>query len=205
MKIFIDFLSIILFYVAYQVYENVPIKIIHFINSWLHVALIPGEKSNAIYFAILIGIVAAGLQTLFHWVIDGKPTKLHLITLFAFLLFGGITIFLRDPVFIKWKPTLVNAIFALIFLVSTMIGSMPLAQRMMGNFMHASKQVWHRLTISWAVFFLVIAILNIIVAYNFSESSWVNFKLFGILGLTIGFLMIQAFYISKNSQTKIKK
>lgn len=205
MKIFFDFLSLILFYIAYQVYENIPINIIHSINSWLHIALIPGEKSNAIYFAILIGIAAAGFQTLFHWIIDGKPTKLHLITFFAFLLFGGITIFLRDPVFIKWKPTLVNAIFAAIFLGSTMLGNKPLVQRVMGNAIHAPSQVWHRLTISWSIFFLVIAILNIIVAYKFSESIWVNFKLFGILGLTIGFLVIQTLYISINSQTKIKK
>ena len=205
MKFFIDFSTLILFYVAYQVYENIPIKIIHSINTWLHVALIPGEKSNAIYFAILIGIATAGLQALLHWVIDGKPKKSNLITLFAFLLFGGITIFLRDPVFIKWKPTLVNAIFAVIFLGSTMLGNKPLVQRIMGNSINASKEVWHRLTINWAVFFLIIAILNIIIAYNFSESSWVNFKLFGILGLTFGFLVIQAFYISKYSQTMIKK
>jgi len=204
MKLLLDYISIALFYVAYLFYTHVPEWVIHFINSWLHLELIPGEKSNAIYFAVLVGIIAAGLQTLSHWIIAGKPQKLHLIAFFAFLLFGGLTLILRDPVFIKWKPTLINAAFAIILLGSTFIGRMTMMERLMGNFVQASKHVWHRLTISWAVFFLFIAILNIIVAYKFSESTWVNFKLFGILGLTFGFLIIQTAYLSKHLQVKNK-
>ncbi len=202
MKIFFDFLSIILFYLAYQFYEYVPEGVIQSINSWIHLGLKQGEQNNAIYFAILVGIVAAGLQALYHWVLDGNPSKTHMITFFAFLIFGGITLYLHNPVFIKWKPTIVNAVIAVIFLGSTVIGNKPLVERMMGRSIQASTRIWHRLTLGWAIFFAFIAILNIFVAYNLSESVWVNFKLFGILGLTIGFLVIQTIYLSKHSHNK---
>lgn len=101
MKVLFDFLSVVLFYLAYQFYEFVPDKLVHSINSWLHVGLISGEKSNAIYFAILIGVAAAGLQTLFHWAMDGKPTKSHILAFFIFLILGGTTLFIRDPRFTK--------------------------------------------------------------------------------------------------------
>ena len=199
MKLLIDYLSIVLFYIAYQFYVHVPEGVILTLNSWLTLGLEAGSKSSAIYFAILIGIAAAGLQTIIHWMLDGKISKLHLITFLAFLILGGITLFLRDPVFIKWKPTIINIIFACVFLASTVIGEKTLLERMMGKTIQTSKQVWHRLTLSWTAFFLFIAILNIIVAYKFSETTWVNFKLFGILGLTFCFLVLQALYLSKQS------
>ncbi len=200
MKLLFDYLSIILFYIAYQFYAHVPESAVLIINSWLGLDLVAGDKSSAIYFAVLVGIIAAGLLTLVHWIFKGTPTKLHLFTLFAFLIFGGITLFLRDPVFIKWKPTIVNMIFACVLLSSMFIGEKTLVERMMGKTIQTSKQVWHRLTLSWVAFFLFIAILNIIIAYKFSETAWVNFKLFGILGLTFCFLVIQAFYLSKQYQ-----
>ncbi len=202
MKFLFDFLPIILFYIAYQFYEYVPEGAIQSINSWAHIGLIQGEQNNAIYFAILVGIVIAGLQTLWHWVLDRKPSKAHIITFSAFIIFGGITLYLRNPVYIKWKPTIVNAVIAAVFLGSTIIGNKPLVERMIGHSIQASKRIWHRLTLGWAVFFAFISTLNIFVAYNFSESVWVNFKLFGILGLTVGFVAVQAVYLSKHIQTK---
>ena len=197
MKLLIDYFSVVLFYLAYQFYTRIPEDFVFSINAWIPLGLVAGEKSSAIYFAIFVGIVAAGLQTLIHWILEGKPTKLHLIAFFAFLLFGGITFFMRDPVFIKWKPTIVNMIFAIVFLGSTFVGKKSLVEHMLGNSMQVSKRIWNRLTLSWAIFFVFVAILNIIIAYNFSESTWVNFKLFGILGMTFCFLVIQALYLSK--------
>lgn len=198
MKLFIDYLSVVLFYIAYKFYVQVPAETILTMNSWLGLGLEVGDKSSAIYFAVLIGIVVAGLQTIIYWAIDGKPTKMHLVAFFAFLIFGGMTFFLRDPIFIKWKPTIVNAIFAIVFLGSIVIGDKTLPEHLMGKTIQVSKDVWHRLTLSWTAFFLFVAVLNIIVAYNFSEAAWVNFKLFGILGLTFSFLVIQALYLSKH-------
>ncbi len=199
MKILFDYFSIILFYIAYQFYALIPASVVHNINTWLPISFTPGDKSNAIYFAVLIGIIAAGLQTLIQWLAHGKSSKLQIFTFLIFLILGGITLFLRDPVFIKWKPTVVNLIIAAIFYGSTVVGSKPLAERIMGGTLKAPSKIWQRLTYSWAAFFLVVAILNIIVAYNFSESMWVNFKLFGILGLSIFFLILQALYLSKHT------
>lgn len=202
MKILFNYLSIVLFYIAYQFYTHVPAEIVYFVNSWLPISLVPANKSYAIYFAVLVGIIVAGLYTLFQWLLDGKSTKLQLFTFLIFLSLGGITLFLRDPAFIKWKPTVINFIFAVILFGSTIFGTKPLAERIMGGVIDASSQIWHKITYSWATFFLFIATLNIIVAYKFSESIWVNFKLFGILGLSIFFLMLQALYLSKHLQVK---
>ena len=94
----------------------------------------------------------------------------------------------------------INVIFALILFGSTLIGEKTLLERMMGNTLHISKLVWYRLTLSWTGFFVFIAVLNIVIAYKFSETTWVNFKLFGILGLTFCFLVLQALYVSKQSE-----
>ncbi len=203
MKLIFDYLSVVLFYIAYKFYVHVPEGIITTMNAWLFIGLTHGDKNSAIYFAVIIGIITAGILVLIHWGVNGKPSKLHIITFFAFLLFGSFTLFLRDPVFIKWKPTIVNAIFAIIFLGSIFIGEKTLLERMMGKTLQASKRVWRILTISWIIFFLFIAILNIIIAYKFSESIWVNFKLFGILALTFCFMVIQALYLAKQQPDEL--
>ena len=202
MKFLLDYVSIILFYVAYQFYAHVPAEVVNFVNSWLPVSLVPTDKSNAIYFAVLVGIIAAGLQTLIYRAVNGKSAIFQLITFLIFLILGGITLFMRNPDFIKWKPTIVNLIIAAIFFGSTVIGNKSLAERIMGTAFNAPSQIWLRMTIGWSVFFLFIAALNIIVANNFSESMWVNFKLFGILGLSIFFLILQALYLSKYIQAR---
>ena len=114
-----------------------------------------------------------------------------------FLIFGGATLFLRDPTFIKWKPTVINLVFALIFLGSAFIGDKPLAQRFLGNAIEAPKSIWYRLNTAWIIFFVSVAAINLYIAYNFSEEIWVNFKLFGMMGLTIAFIIIQMVVLSR--------
>ena len=123
---------------------------------------------------------------------------MHLITLALFLVFGGATLFLKDPLFIKWKPTAINWLFGLAFLGSQFIGEKPLVQRMMGQAVKLSSAIiWRNLNLAWVGFFAVSGLLNIYVAFNYSEETWVNFKLFGLLGLTIVFIIAQAVYLSK--------
>ena len=197
MKLLSDYLSVVLFYLAFVFYVRIPEEIISKMNSSLALGLVPGNKDSAIYFAVFIGIVVAGVQTLIDWLINRKISNLYLFAFIAFLVFGGMTFLFRNPIFIYWKPTIVNVIFAMIFIGSIFVGEKTLPERLMGKTIQVSKDVWHKLTLSWTAFFLFIAVLNIIVAYNFSESTWVNFKLFGILGLTFSFLVIQALYLSK--------
>ena len=122
---------------------------------------------------------------------------MHLITLAILIVFGGLTLVLRDPVFIKWKPTVVNWMFGAAFLGSQFIGKRTLVERMMGHAISVPTPVWSRLNWAWILFFISMGLLNIYVAYSFSEATWVNFKLFGMMGLTLVFVFGQAFYLSR--------
>lgn len=174
MKFLTDFLPIVLFFIAYQLYD--------------------------IYVATAVAIATSGLQVGYLWLFRKKIEKMHLVTLGLLVVFGGLTLLLRDPLFIKWKPTVVNWLFAAVFLGSQLIGKKSMVERMMGHAVTLPIQIWNRLNISWGVFFLISGLLNLYVAFNFSEEIWVNFKLFGMLGLTIVFVLLQSFYIARHIQ-----
>jgi len=172
MKFLYDFFPIVLFFIAYKLY--------------------------GMYVATAVIIVSSLLQVGYSWFRHRKVEKMHLITLVIVLVFGGLTLILQDPVFIKWKPTVVNWLFAVAFLGSQFIGAKTLVERMMSTQIELPSPVWRRLNLTWVAFFIVSGAANIYVAYNYSEDTWVNFKLFGVLGLTIAFIIIQAFYISRH-------
>ena len=104
--------------------------------------------------------------------------------------------------FIKWKPSVINLIFALVFLGSAFIGKKPLVERLLGNAISAPRQIWLKLNTYWVVFFTGIAAINLYIAYNFSEEVWVNFKLFGMIGLTFLFIIMQIIILSRYSTIK---
>jgi len=171
MKFLFDLFPILLFFLAYKLYD--------------------------IYVATAVAIGAAFVQTGAYWLKHRKFEKMHLITLGILVLFGGLTLALRDPLFIKWKPTVVNWLFGVSFLGSQFIGERTLVERMMGHAITAPSPVWSRLNWAWTLFFVFMGLLNLYVAYNFSEDTWVNFKLFGMMGLTLVFVFAQAFYLSR--------
>ncbi|MFK8026965.1 MAG: septation protein A [Gammaproteobacteria bacterium] len=197
MKFFIEFLPVILFFAAYKLYSLIPAPIIESMNGVMPFTLSPGNPSDSIYFATLVAIVLSGITVLIHYLKHRDFNKNQTITFILFLIFGGATLFLRDPTFIKWKPTVINLVFALIFLGSTFIGDKPLAQRFLGGAIEAPKRIWLNLNTAWIIFFVFIAAINLYIAYNFSEEVWVNFKLFGMMGLTIAFIIIQMIVLSR--------
>jgi intracellular septation protein len=175
MKFLFDLFPILLFFVAYKMYD--------------------------IYVATAVAIGAAFVQTGLFWLKHRKFEKMHVITLLILVVFGGLTLILRDPVFIKWKPTVVNWLFGATFLGSQFIGERPLVERMMGHAITVPGPVWRRLNWAWILFFLAMGLINIYVAYSFSEETWVNFKLFGMMGLTLVFVFAQAFYLGRYMET----
>ncbi|MBL4851623.1 MAG: septation protein A [Gammaproteobacteria bacterium] len=173
MKLLLDFFPIILFFIAAKVYD--------------------------IYVATAVAIVASVLQVAYLWFRHGRVEKMHLITLAAIVLLGGTTLLLQDDMFIKWKPSVVNWLFALVFVGSQFIGKKPIIQRMMGNNFTLPTIMWTKLNLMWAGFFIFLGLANIYVAYNFDTDTWVNFKLFGMLGLTLLFIIVQTVYISRHA------
>ncbi len=171
MKFITDLFPVILFFIAYQIYD--------------------------IYVATAVAIAASFAQVGFSWLKHRSVPKMHLITLGLLVFFGGLTLILRDPLFIKWKPTVVNWLFAVAFLGSQFIGEKPLVERMMGKSVALPHKIWQNLNFAWVLFFIGSGALNLYVAFNYEEATWVNFKLFGLMGLTIAFIIGQALYLSR--------
>jgi intracellular septation protein len=111
-----------------------------------------------------------------------------------------MTLAFRDGNFIIWKVSIINWIFAAAFLGSEFVGTRkPLVERMMGQALQVPRPIWLKANHLWVAFFIVLGILNLVVAHFFSESTWVNFKLFGVLGLTFVFVIAQAFYLQRHA------
>lgn len=173
MKMLIDFLPIAIFVLVYQMTKDIVLAT-----------------------AVLIPATIA--QVLFTWWRWRKVEKMHLVTLALVVLLGGATVILGDGDFIKWKPTVVNWLFAVAFLLSPLFGGKSLIQRMMEKNLTLPAPVWMRLNLAWVGFFLAMGAINIAVFTHFSEEVWVNFKLFGMMGLTILFILIQGVYLARH-------
>lgn len=180
MKLLFDLFPVILFFAAYKLW--------------------------GIYAATGAAIVAALAQVGFTWWRHRKVDTLLLVTLGLIVVLGGATLLFHDSRFIMWKPTLVNWAFALAFLGSQFLfGSRPLVERMMGAQITLPPTVWRRLNLAWVLFFAALGVANLYVAFGYAldlpqaerEAIWVNFKLFGMMGLTLLFIVAQALYLSR--------
>jgi len=206
MKQLFDFFPILLFFILYKFYLDLPDELILSVNDWIPLMqLTPGESSDAIYLATLAAILITLVQVVMAAIIVKKVEKMPLITLAILIVFGGATLAFKDPLFIQWKPTAINWLFALVFFGSHFVGSKPLIQRMMEHAIEIEEQrVWLQLNLAWVGFFVVAGIANLVVApeidpfgLQFSEDTWVDFKLFGLMGMTIAFVVAQAFYLAR--------
>lgn len=171
MKAIIDLVPVILFAGAYFLYD-------FYVATWV----------------LMVAVVAQiVLLKLF-----GKPVeKMHWITLILVVGFGALTLFLHDPLFLMWKPTAINWLFAAAMLGSQLWMKRSIMARMLESVAHFPDFVTARLSYAWALFLFLLGVLNLYVAYNFSEAVWVNFKLFGLLGLTLAFTLAQGFYLAR--------
>jgi len=198
MKILFDFFPVALFFLAYKLFGSLPASWIGIANLFPLMALNQVEPKDAILFATLVIILATILQNALYFMMHHRFERMHLITLGILLVLGTLTLFLKDPLFIKWKVSMINWAFAVAFLVSQYVGSRKtLTERMMSSALEVPAHVWKFVNWMWAGFFAFIGVLNLIIAYNFSEDLWVDFKMFGVLGLTLVFIVVQAIYLQK--------
>ena len=154
-------------------------------------------KTGKIEEAILPLMIAAGVAIVGSYIIDRKVSPMLLFSTILIFIFGALTIYFNDPFFIKFKVTLVNLIFSFV-LFGGLYFDRPLLKSLMGTAIKLTDYGWIQLSKRWAYFFLFLAAANEIVYRNFSDTVWVNFKLFGIMGLTFIFIFSQAFFIQKN-------
>lgn len=141
------------------------------------------EATGAFMIATIISLVLG-------WSLERKLPVMPLVSGIFVLLFGGLTLYLADETFIKLKPTLVNTLFAVILFGGLLVGK-SLLKPLFGAAVQLTDRGWRILTIRWAIFFVVLAILNEVVWRSFSTDFWVSFKLFGIMPLTFLFAAAQ--------------
>ena len=174
MKLLFDLFPILLFFVAYKLVD--------------------------IYVATGVAIVASIAQI--GWLLARKRRVegMQWTSLAIIVVFGGMTLLLHDETFIKWKPTVLYALFALALGGAQLFFRRNLIRSAMARQLALPDAVWSRLNVAWMAFFAAMAVLNLWVAYRFSTDSWVNFKLFGTTGLTLAFVLAQAVYVGRHVQ-----
>ncbi|MCZ6870391.1 MAG: septation protein IspZ [Gammaproteobacteria bacterium] len=148
-----------------------------------------------IYYATAALMAAVTVQVAVVWWLKRKVEHQLKITFWIALTLGGLTLTLQDQTFIQWKPTVVYWIFAVAFVGSQYIGERNLLQRVLGGQLKLPARIWRNLNFGWALGFLLAGMLNIWVAYNFSITVWVNFKLIGGLGLTLFYVLLTFGYL----------
>jgi intracellular septation protein len=179
MKFLFDFFPVVLFFIAYKV--------------------------QGIFVAPAIAIVASFIQVGFYWFKHHKFENTHLVTLTLIVIFGGLTLAFHNETFIKWKPSIINWLFGIVFLGSQFLGKKCIVERMMGNSISLPAFIWPRLNLAWAMFFIALGFANLYVMSNFDTNTWVNFKVFGMMGLTLAFVLGQGFYLAHYIQEEPAK
>lgn len=176
--------------------EVIPLAVFFITNSRAH-QFFDIDKSENIYYATGAFMIALVTCLSIIWVMNKTIAVMPIITLIIVLIFGGLTLYLHDDLFIKLKPTIVNLIFASLLLGGLLFGK-NLITFVMGAFLNLDEAGWKKLTLMWGIFFLCLAAINEIVWRNFSTDLWVDFKVFGIMPLTIGFSMVTMVLINKH-------
>ncbi|NOJ10229.1 septation protein A [Vibrio splendidus] len=171
MKQILDFIPLIIFFALYKMYD--------------------------IYTATGALIVASAVQIVLTYVIYKKVEKMQIITFLMVAVFGGMTIFLHDDNFIKWKVTIVYALFAIGLTVSHIMGKSAI-KGMLGKEITLPEAVWSKINWAWTLFFTLCAVLNVYVAFSLPLDVWVNFKVFGLLIATFAFTLLTGVYIYKH-------
>jgi intracellular septation protein len=144
----------------------------------------------AAIFATLILLIVTKIKT-------GKYKNMQIISFFSLVILGGFALVCKKEIFIKWKPTVIYWLLAITFLITQLLGKRPLIEKINSTSINLPKKIWNTLNILWAIFFILMGILNLYVVYFFDTNTWVNFKLFGTFGLTALFIIFQLIFISK--------
>lgn len=176
MKFLFDLFPVILFFIAY--------------------------KFMGIFVATAVAIAATFVQVGWLWLRRKRIDGMLWASLVIIVTFGGATLLLHDEMFIKWKPTVLYWTFALVLSVSAVFFRKNLMRVMLGDQIQMPDSAWNKLNMSWAGFFACMGFLNLYVAYNFSTDAWVDFKLFGGMGLMLAFVIAQGLFLAKYVDSK---
>jgi len=205
MKLLFDLFPVVLFFVAYSLGKRAPETAAAAVGGALGAVGLGsqvGLDQAPILLATAVAILATFGQVAWLLARGREVDKMLWISLGIIVVMGGATLWLRDPSFIKWKPTVLYWAFAAVLLGAEFLFARNLIRAMMERQITLPDAVWARLNLSWGGFFILMGALNLFVAYNFSESTWVNFKLFGGIGLMLAFVLAQGLFLARFVQNE---
>lgn len=201
MKLLFDLFPVILFFVTFKVASSFPTQSLAFASATLGALIgdgrVPPEQAP-ILLATAAAIVATFAQV--GWLLArGRRVEPMLwISLGVIAVFGGATIWFHDETFIKWKPTILYWLFAGALLAGRLVWNRNLVKTLLSQQIAVPDEVWDRLLGAWVAFFGAMGVVNLAVAYSVSTDVWVNFKLFGLFGLTLAFMLGLGIYLSRH-------
>lgn len=201
MKLLFDLFPVILFFVTFKVASSFPTQSLALATSTLGGLVgdgrVPPEQAP-ILLATATAIVATFAQV--GWLIArGRRVEPMLwISLGVIAIFGGATIWFHDETFIKWKPTILYWLFAGALLAGRLLWRKNLVKTLLSAQISVPDPVWDRMAAAWIGFFGLLGVINLAVAYSVSTDVWVNFKLFGLFGLTLAFMLGLGVYLSRH-------
>lgn len=200
MKLLFDFLPIILFFGAFKYAEGHKAWASDFATSHFG-SLVSGGRVGPdeapVMLATLVVILASLAQVAYLKARGRKVETMLWVSLALVVVLGGLTIYLRSETFIKWKPSVLYWVMGTAFWLSPLLFGKNLLKVLLGEQLDLPAKVWHRLNFAWITFFAIMGFVNLWVAYNFSTDTWVNFKLFGSLGLMLVFTIGQGIYLNR--------
>ncbi|MBK6742762.1 MAG: septation protein A [Hydrogenophilales bacterium] len=196
MKLLFDLFPIILFFAAYQFGSANPESALALLNA-LGITL-SGATKPGVFLATLVAILATVGQIAWVWLKHRKIDGMLWVSFGLIVVFGGATLFLQDENFIKWKPTVLYWLFALALGLGPVFFERNIMRLMMEKQISLPDAIWQRLNLGWAGFFTFMGAANLYVAFSYSTDTWVNFKMFGTLGLMLVFIVLQSLYLSRH-------
>lgn len=196
MKLLFDLFPVILFFAAYQFGASNPESAQSILDA-VGVHLYGGSKPG-VFLATLVAILATLLQVGWVWMRHRKVDAMLWLSFVLIVVFGGATLFLQDETFIKWKPTVLYWMFALALGLAPVLFERNLIRLLMEKQVSLPDVVWERLNLGWTAFFAFLGVANLYVAFRFSTDTWVDFKLFGTMGLMLVFILGQSLYLTRH-------
>ena len=201
MKIFLDFLPLLLFFVVGKYADQNAEWAARFATEHFGFIVsggVVGIKEAPALLATVVVILATAVQITYLLVSRKKVDLMLWATFGLVVVLGGATIWFHNPTFIKWKPSVLYWAMGLSFWISNAFFRKNLLQTLIGEQLQLPAPVWQRLNFAWIAFFGLLGLLNLYVAYTYSDSTWFTFKAFGVTGLMLVFMLSQGFYISKH-------
>lgn len=199
MKLLFDLFPVAAFFIAYRLGKSFPEQSAALATVFGPVtATATFPDLIAVIFATTIAIVATLVQV--GWLLVRRKRVKPMLWLSAVLIvaFGGMTIWLQNEIFIKWKPSLLYWSFALILVGGRVLARRNLLSALLGSELPLTAAVWDRMLWLWAGFFALLGTANLFVAYNFTTEQWVDFKTFGLIGMTFVFVLGIGVYLSRH-------